>query len=108
MICCKFSNNETVFTSYKVDKNGVFIEISRKGELAHMLPAFYFDGQAYTDITFDKKHLSVIYDGWECRYTTNGKLTYSGKLAANRNGHYKVFWAAARDSLWVKIKIARV
>lgn len=107
-LCCKFSNNETVFTSYKVDKNGVFIEISRKGELAHMLPAFYFDGQAYTDITFDKKHLSVIYDGWECRYTTNGKLTYSGKLAANRNGHYKVFWAAARDSLWVKIKIARV
>lgn len=70
-----------------------------------MLPAFYFDGEAYTDIALDGCTLSISYKGWVCRYTSSAPIFDMGKIGASRLGHYKQFATAADSSLRIKIEI---
>lgn len=104
-ITCRFPENICVKTRYTVNTEGVQIEISGEGELAYMLPAFVFDGETRTEIHTDSHSLSVFYNGWICRYTTNGTISDSGRLAANRNGHYRMFTACGKNILLVSIEI---
>ena len=104
-LACQWKSGARVVTSYHVDDSGVLIELTGKGELAYILPAFDFDGEMYTELTRSAHQLAVAYQGWVCRYTTNAQIEDSGKLACNRNGHYRVFYAKAEDTLWVKAEI---
>ena len=47
----------------------------------------------------------VDYDGYRSRYLTNGTIEDTGKIACNRNGHYRVFVASGEKSLRVHIDI---
>ena len=47
----------------------------------------------------------VEYEGYVCRYTTDGALVDTKKSARNRNGYYRVMRAEAGDALNVKIEI---
>lgn len=106
-ISCLFEDKKEIISEYKVDSSGVKIEASCDGEVALMLPAFYFDGESYTDISVDKNTLLVRYGGYICRYKTSGEILSLDISGANRNGLYKAFCAKGEHTLDVKIEIEK-
>ena len=90
---------------YKIDDGGISISLSGKGELVHMIPAFFFDGEAYTDIRLEDNVLTVEYEGWTCKYSSSGMIKEHKIIARNRNGYYKIYYAQASDKLTVNIEI---
>ena len=91
--------------AYSVDADGVKINVKGDGEMAHMLPAFDFDGCDHTDIVCDGRSLEIAYGGYVCRYTTDGEIVEDNRRACSRHGHYKVFYARAKNALSVSIEI---
>ena len=106
-IITHFASGTDILAEYNVSGDGVDIRVSGEGEVFYMLPAFFFDGEAYTDIEAGDVSLSIHYRGWVCRYETDGKIIDLGRMAANRNGHYKVFSASGDKTLNIKIQIIR-
>ena len=96
-IACRFNGCE-VRTAYTVSDGGV--RITARGEadqtVVHTLPAFCFDGETAPEIRVGEGRLEVFYDGYVCRYTTDGTVRDTGLIAYNRNGHYRVFVAEGR------------
>ncbi len=107
-ILCRFCNGESVQTKYKVNEDGVNIEVRGNEDVAYMLPAFCFDGKNKAEITFDKNSLTVSYMGWICRYITDGEIIDYNRTACNRNGHYKVFLAISKKTLKIKVEILKL
>jgi hypothetical protein len=106
-IQCEFNDDCVIKEHYEVNENGVSITVEGDGEIGYTLPAFCFDGEKHTDIAMDRDSLTVSYDGWICRYTTNGVIFDLNRIAANRNGHYHTFLATAQHTLNVKIEITK-
>ena len=106
-VLCRFSENECVISKYTVNADGVQIEVAGENEIAYMLPAFYFDGEEYTDITLNENCLTVSYNGWSCRYTTDGMISSLNKITGNRNGYYKIFLTDKEKSIRIKIEILK-
>ncbi|MBR2353252.1 MAG: hypothetical protein IKA76_01965 [Clostridia bacterium] len=104
-LLCRFANGQAVKEAYSVREDGVAVTLSGEGTVGYALPAFCFDGTDSPEISVDEQSLTVSYEGKVCRYTTNGKILNLGKVAANRNGHYRTFLAQGEDNLWVKIEI---
>lgn len=104
-VCCTLFGEKKLQTKYMVDENGVSISVSGDGRIAHMIPAFCFDGEEETKIAHDEHQLTVEYRGWVCRYTTDGIVCDTGKIACNRNGHYRVFRADGEGELSLHIEI---
>lgn len=104
-LCYRFANGKTVKSVYTVSKNGVLVEAFGNGELAFSLPAFDFDGETHTEIVTDAHALEIHYEGWICRYETDGEVRALGYTAENRNGRYRAFAAVAENTLSVKISI---
>ncbi len=102
-----FPESEKVAGTYTVCDAGVEIRIEGESVLSHMLPAFAFDGANTPEITFDDHSLSVLYQGYICRYKTDGKITDTGLISRNRNGHYRIFLAEGEKSLTVTIEILK-
>ena len=90
---------------YTITNDGICINVSGKGKILHMLPAFAFDGEKETDIALDNNVLQIEYEGSKCRYTSNGVIKELGKTARNRNGFYRLFYAEGDNTLDVKIEI---
>lgn len=89
----------------RIDEDGLYMD---GREIGFTLPAFYFDGEVYTEIAVSESSLTVSYEGWQCRYTTDGKITDLEKTAKNRNGYYKAFLASAKSRLYIKIEIIKL
>lgn len=102
-----FPEGDSVEATYVVDESGVSVSVNGKGTLSFGLPAFSFDGEERPEIKADEHELTVTYHGYVCRYTTSGKIEDSLKVARNRNGHYRVFYATANDTLSVHIEILK-
>ncbi len=98
-------SGDIIDSSYSVSVDGVKIDLSGVGEIAHLLPAFAFDGEENTEILADKNCLEITYEGWSCRYTTDGEIVDAGQIACSRHGHYKVFYAKAKDRLSLNVEI---
>ena len=107
-LACNFACGATTTESYSVDKNGVAISVSGEGSVGYALPAFCFDGEISPEIVADKNALTISYEGWTCRYTTDGEIVDTGKTAANRSGHYRAFIATAQNGLNVRIEIIKL
>ena len=107
-LLCRFADDRTVREHYTLDENGVSITAEGDGEIGYTLPAFCFDGEVSPEITVGKHSLEVSYDGWVCRYTTNGVICDPDRIATNRNGHYRAFIATSQNTLNVKIEITKV
>ncbi len=103
----QFKNGLTITTEYKVDKNGVEIDVFGKGELLFMLPAFYFDGERYFKVVQEKNMLSVYQDGWVCNYVADGEVFDLERRGANRNGLYKAFAVKGKDKIIIKVQIVK-
>jgi hypothetical protein len=100
-----FKNGTQITEHDTVSENGVQITLQGEGEIAYLLPALAFDGEARTEICAEESTLSISLDGWQCRYITNGKIVDLGFTAPNRNGHYRAFAATGKDALCVSIEI---
>jgi hypothetical protein len=87
--------------------NGVRILTESDGLTGLMLPAFCFDGAEETVIEATEKTLSIHYQGWVCRYTTDGSIADTGAVCSNRNGQYRIFRAEKEKSLTVTVTIER-
>ncbi len=107
VLSCTFENGESVEARYEVSDSGVEITVSGNGKVGHMLPAFAFDGERNTEISANEHSLTVAYDGYVCRYTTNGTIRDTGNIACNRNGHYRAFTADSLGSLTIRIEIEK-
>ena len=101
------NSGDKLETRYTVGEGGVNITLSGNRKIAHMLPAFDFDGEEHSEIFCTENMLEIKYQGWMCRYTTDGKIVNSGSAACNRNGHYKVFYANGESSLSVMVEILK-
>lgn len=106
-LSCSFPDGTTLKESYKVSENGVNITVEGDEEIGYALPALCFDGEIRPYINCTKNTLTVSYEGYICRYTTDGRITDLGRVAANRNGHYRAFVASADKKLSVKIEIVK-
>ena len=106
-LLCAFDNGISVNEFYSVSSDGVSIYLECDGEIGFALPAFYFDGEEYTEISESKNSLTVTYGGWQCRYTTDGEIIILNKTAKNRNGYYKAYLASAKSRLNIKIQIIK-
>ena len=104
-LLCRFENGKEVKEHYTVGEDGVSITAEGDGEIGFALPALCFDGECSPEILLEKNTLHVLYEGWECRYTVSGEIRDTDKIAANRNGHYRVFLATAQGPLNIKIEI---
>ena len=104
-LCYDFFGETAVTADYRVDSNGVEITCRAPGEIGQLLPAFDFDGETHTEITATEHTLTVAYQGWICRYTTNGTLENLGRTARNRNGCYQSFLARGEKELTLKVEI---
>jgi hypothetical protein len=87
--------------------NGVCIVTESDGLTGLMLPAFRFDGAEETVIEATEKTLSIHYQGWVCRYTTDGSIADTGAVCSNRNGQYQIFRAEKEGVLSVSVTIER-
>ena len=102
-------NGTKVLETCTVTKEGVCLSFERIGEVSGddtiyaMLPAFEYDGEEKSRITMDEGVVRVACQGHACAYITEGEVQDSGKVYANRNGHYRLF--AARNTKKVEVKV---
>jgi hypothetical protein len=106
-IQCEFNDDCVIKEHYEVNENGVSITVEGDGEIGYAFPAFCFDGEVSPEITVEEHSLTVSYEGWMCRYTTNGTILDLNVTAANRNGHYRAFVAKAENSLDLRVDIRK-
>lgn len=106
LLCC-FANGIAVKGFYTVSENGVTVDLCGEGDIAFSLPAFAFDGETHTEITVAPNLLEIRYEGYVCRYETNGNVVDLGFTAENRNGCYRAYAAVNNKALHVKITIEK-
>lgn len=106
-LCSHFACGTDVTAKYTVNSDGVKIQVNGDSDVAYTLPAFYFDGEVHPEIVATENSLNVSYNGWVCRYTTDGRICDGQRMAANRNGNYKVYYAVGKKDLKVSIEILR-
>ena len=76
-------------------------------DLSLTLPVLSFDGETRMEAKVGAKSLAITFNGWTCRWETDGEIVDTGKIYANRNGHYRRFEARGKKRLTVKISITR-
>ena len=86
---------------------GLETALTGADDLALTLPVLCFDGETRVEAKVDAKSLAVTFNGWTCRWETDGEIADTGKTYANRNGHYRRFEARGKKRLSVKISIAQ-
>jgi hypothetical protein len=87
---------------------GVEMKVDGYGVVGLTLPVFVFDGKTKPDVKVDEKTITVTYNGWVCKYETNGTIFDTEKVYGNRNGHYSRYEARAHNGVKVKVTIEPV
>jgi len=100
-------NGCTVLETCTITKNGVYLSFEREEDetIYAMLPVFEYDGEEKSRITTEEGVVQVSYQGHTCTYITEGKVQDTGKVYANRNGHYRLFTAKNTKKVEVKVTI---
>ena len=76
-------------------------------DLALTLPVLSFDGETRVEAKVGARSLAITFNGWTCRWETDGEIVDTGKIYANRNGHYRRYEARGKKRLTAKISISR-
>ena len=90
-----------------VSAEGVEVAVQGEGEALIHFPLFDNDGKNITEKSIDKKYATVTYNGFSCKYETNGIITDEDKIYANRNGHCRAYTAIGKNSVTLKIQIEK-
>ena len=94
--------------SNRLTRRGLKMKLKGPDEQAMTLPAFAFDGETQTRIDCDGHTLTIRFNGWQCRYTTNGSITASGQEYASRNGHFLRYDVSGKKRLTVRAVIEKL
>lgn len=105
-VCCVF-HEEIVRACYSLDSSGLTVRATGDGQIGILLPAFFFDGEVETEVTYNNRRVIVSYGGWESVSVTDGQIEALNRLCGNRNGHYKAFCAVGNQTVTVRIKIRK-
>ena len=100
-------SEQGILSSLTVSEDGVLICAEGEGKIGYALPAFYFDGEKHTEIEKRENTLEISYNGWVCRYKTDGKISELNIKGFNRNGHYLGFLAEGENCLTVTVEIVK-
>ena len=108
----EFSDETVLSHDYSVAKDGVEITVKEAthtgAEPRFSFLVFDFDGETNTEIKIEDSGVTVVYDGWKCTYKTSGRIVDTGEYAENRNGRYRLFYAAAKEELRLHIAIEKL
>jgi hypothetical protein len=107
-LMCSFKNGATCKEIFELTDDGVAVTVVGNGDIGFALPVFDFDGEEYTDVFLKESSLSISYRGYECAYTTDGRITDLNTRVSNRNGRYRAILATSKDCLNVKIRIREI
>ena len=109
-IRCRFDDGKEVHAGCAIDDTGVTLTARSEANLpvCHTLTALCFDGAAVPVIRANENTLEIVYEGYVCRYVTDGVLRDTGRIAYNRNGHYRIFTAEGQGRVSVRVEIERV
>ena len=105
------NNGFQVLERCVVSDEGVILSFEQLGEASNkeviygMLPALETDGVEKSTIRINKHNLEITYKGHKCRYSTTAEMQDTGKVYANRNGHYRLFMAQSNQKLGVHVQI---
>ena len=102
---CRLSDGHTAAEICSITENGILLCIESRDEVCCLLPVFAFDGEQAARTEEKENSLTVYYRGWQCRYTVNTVLRDSGKVLANRNGHYRAFLTDSGNRIEIRIAI---
>lgn len=89
----------------RLSRRGLSMVLKGEGDLNMTLPALTSDGETETQITCDGKSLDISFNGWSCRYVTDGSIHDSGLTCGSRNGHLKRFDACGHGKLRIRASI---
>lgn len=92
----------------RLSHRGLTMTLKGEGEQTMTLPALLYDGAGKSEVSCDGHELSIEFDGWRCRYVTDGLITDSGKTLANRNGTLRRYDATASGTLHIHASIDRL
>ena len=104
---CRLKNGRECEESYTVGEDGVSITAHGDREVGYALPLLEFDGEKQTKISVEGSSLTVEYEGWICRYDTNGTVVNLNRTVVNRNGYYRAFFVTAERDISVQITIKK-
>ena len=96
---------KSIFTKYEITPDFVEITAESDSELLFLLPALYFDGKNYADISTKGNVITVDYQGHKCIYETDAEYRENETLSANRNGYYKSFTLKGEKQIKIKITL---
>ena len=100
------TNGKAVWTT-KLSRRGMKIILKGDGEQLMTLPALIFDGETKPLVESSANSLAIHFNGWVCRYKTNGKISDTGIIHANRNGHLRRYDANRKGRLVIRGKISQ-
>lgn len=104
-------NGSKVMETCTLSNAGVQLSFERTGEdsvegkIYAMLPVFEFDGEEKSQIHAEDGKIVVTYKGHSCEYITEGKVQDTGKVYANRNGHYRLFMVEDTQKVEVNVSL---
>lgn len=104
----EFEDRTVLKHMYEVSEAGVDIAVCGAQRVLFSFLVFDFDGETKTEVQMEKSRVSVSYEGYRCIYETNGEILFKGEYADNRNGRYRVMYAAADNALSMHITIEKV
>ena len=91
---CTLPNGCSFTQAVTVEQSGVTLTVSGEGEVAIELPIFVSDGQITSVRSISDNEISVLLDGWCCRYRSSEPLVLTTHadgapvVYQNRNGLY--------------------
>ncbi len=102
---CETKDGKSFTQTCTLSEKGAELCVEGDSEVSILFPLLDFDGKDFTKKKIDKSFASVTYNKSTCIYNADAPINDTGKLFANRNGHYKALSVAAQSSVTLKITI---
>lgn len=96
-LLCRIGDT-SVTETYTVTEEGVTVTVSADSPVAILFPVFRYDGQTETEITASAQTITVRFNGYICRYRTDGCFERGGEIG-NRNGRYICYCASGKNCI---------
>lgn len=105
---CDFPEEKKLLFGCTLNKEGLTLQLTGKGNICCLLPVFRFDGEKRTAVNQSGNTLTIEFSGYRCSYTVaGGKLRDLERSARNRNGHFDSWTVEGCDKLTVKVSIEK-
>lgn len=102
---CETKSGKSFTQICTLSESGAEVYVEGDGEVSIIFPLFDFDGKDFTKKEINNNVASVTHNKSTCIYSADATISDTGKLFANRNGHYKALSVSSQNSVTLKITI---